>query len=601
MLLLSSIALAGPSTLMVGFDHPGRIDDIAAHGGHIRGCYPRARLCVIDYAPQTPLPIEAIQGISGVRYVEVDALIPHAQQSVPADAAGTSDCPDLWELAEIDAEGAWAVASGASAPVVAVADSGFLTSHEELSGRISGQYDYGNGDTNPEVEWSSGVPGHGTFIAGIIASDGSNGVGRVGIVPEGRVNLLKIADNNGALYFSYAVSALADIAEGDLGIRVVNYSIASSSGNSSFYDAVGALADADILMVVAAGNCSSANCSDADNDADPLYPSSYTYEHVVSVAGSTAGGGYNTYSHYGASSVDLAAPGVDICSLGVNSDADYSTAGGTSYAAPIVAGVAALLLEAHPDLTTTELARVLRASSAASPDWADRVRSGGVLDAAAALDTAVPRMDTPADTNLDGLGVLDVVLSNVGADGTGYLLIAHGEGFAITDAGDWDVLPYAAGDVLTLPDADTATMTGTGTLLTGDLLSHRTTALALNLSGLSKGSWPITARLTAVSDGAGYLNAPYDTGTTDETGFLALSATITVTALAPEDTGEPADSGDPVDSGEPVDTGELVVDSGEPTTPPEVEEEPQGCGCDAVSGSAAGWLVGVLLVGWRRR
>lgn len=600
MLLLSAIALAGPSTLMVGFDHPGRADDIAAHGGTIRGCYPRARLCVIDY-PDAALPVAAIEALPGIRYVEVDSLIPHAQQSLPSDAAGTSDCADLWELDEIDAAGAWGIAQGSAAPVVAVADSGFLTSHEELSGRISGQYDYGNGDTNPEVEWSSGVPAHGTFIAGIIAADSDNGVGRAGIVPEGRVNLLKIADNSGALYFSYATSALADIAEGDLGIRVVNYSIASSSSSSAFYDAVAALEDAEILMVAAAGNCGSAHCSDADNDADPLYPASYSLDHVVSVAGSTAGGGFNSYSHYGASSVDLAAPGVDICSLGVENDSDYYSAAGTSYAAPIVAGVAALLLEAHPDLTTTELARVLRASAADSEDWADRVRSGGVLDAGAALATAVPRMDAPADSILDGLGVLDVVLANVGADGDGFLLLSHGEGFAVTDAGDWDVLPYGPGDVLTLPDAGEVTMTGSGTLLSGDLDSHRTVALALSLAGLSEGSWPITARLVASSEGADYLNAPYNDGTSDETGFLALSATITVTAVAPEDTGDPVvDSGDPIDSGEPEDTGDPVADSGDPVTPPEAEE-PEGCGCEAVSGSAAGWLVGVLLVGWRRR
>jgi hypothetical protein len=594
MLLLIPAALAGPGTLMVGFDHPRRIDDIAAHGGIIRGCYPRARLCVIDYPPQTPPPVMALQGVEGVRYVEVDTLIPQGQQSIPADAAGTDDCPDLWELDEINAADAWAVAQGDDAPVVAIADSGFLTSHEELVGRISGQFDYGNSDPYPEVEWSSGVPGHGTFIAGIIAADSDNGVGRAGIVPNGRLNLLKIADDSGALYFSYAVSALADIAEGDLGIRVVNYSIASSSDSSAFRDAVSALADADILMVAAAGNCGSANCSDANNDDDPLYPASYTFDHVVSVAGSTSGGGFNTYSHYGPSSVDLAAPGVSLCSLSVSGDASYTTAAGTSYAAPIVAGVAALLLEAHPDLTTTELARVLRASAAPSSAWAQRVISGGVLDAGAALDTAVPRLTQPTDTAIDGTGVLDVVMRNVGAAGEGALLIGHGAGFAITDAGDWSVQSYAPGDVLTLPDAGAVTMTGSGTLLSGDLPSHRATTLALTLSGRQSGSWPITARLIASSGGADYLNAPYNTGSADETGFLALSATVTVSGVAPADTGEPGDSG-AVDSGEPGDSG---VDARPPRD--DGDDEPAGCGC-ASAGGGAGWLLAVLLVGYRRR
>ena len=300
MLVLLSAAFAGESTLMIGIDHPGRADDIAVHGGTQRACYPRARFCVFDYPDGQPLPIAALEATAGVRYVEVDRLIPQADlQSMPVDAAGTADCSDLWELEAINAGAAWGVASGTFAPVVAIADGGFLTSHEEIADRISGQYDYGNGDSVAEVEWSVGVPAHGTFIAGIVAADGENGVGRVGIVPDGRLNLLKIADRNGAFYYSYAASALADIAEGDLGVRVVNYSIASSSTTTSFTDAVAALADADILMVAAAGNCGSADCWDADNDSHPLYPASFTFEHVITVAGSTPGAGFNTYSHYG--------------------------------------------------------------------------------------------------------------------------------------------------------------------------------------------------------------------------------------------------------------------------------------------------------------
>ena len=122
------------------------------------------------------------------------------------------------------------------------------------------------------------------------------------------------------------------------------------------------------MLVTAAGNCGAARCADADNDQNPMYPGSFSYDHIVTVGASTQDDALSSYSHYGASSVDLAAPGADLCSAGVQGDDSYYSAGGTSYATPLVAATAALLLEAHPDLSTTELARVLRASAHYSRD-----------------------------------------------------------------------------------------------------------------------------------------------------------------------------------------------------------------------------------------
>ncbi len=608
---LMSVAFAGDFTAMVGFssleDVPA-IEALAeAHGGRTERCFSRARFCVLEFPPGTALPLDGLAGLPGVRYAEADArIVPTGQQGQPADAAGTADCTDMWELEALGAADAWDVVTGSEAPVVAIADAGFLSTHEELLGTISGQYDYGNGDSTAEVEWDVSVPGHGTFIATLIAGVGDNGVGRTGLLPDGQVNLLKIADSYGYLYFSYAASALADIAEGDLGIGAVNYSIASSTYTDSFKDAVDSLADVGIVMVAAAGNCGSANCSDADNDAYPLYPASFSSAHVITVAGSTRDGGYNTYSHYGSSSVDLAAPGVDLCSAGVDSTSDYYTAAGTSYATPLVAAAAALLMEAHPELTTTEVARVLRASVIKHEEWAERVRAGGSLSLSQALDTAVPRLSEPLDVEVDGRPELALTLSDVGAEGEGYLLLGHGEGIVIEDAEDWVITPYSAGDVLELPDAGSVTMTGTGTLLTGALAAHSQQALSLTLAGKVKGAWPVTVRLVVSSAGADYLNAPYDEGSSDETGFLAYGLSATVTAIAedketPEDTAAPADTASPAE-----DTASSEEDTGAPADTAASEEPPEvsGCGCASDSRSRGSWLGGLwvlALVGLRRR
>ena len=279
-LLLVTALPAHAAVWMVGFEAeapPANLQrSLAANDIEVRRCFKRARFCVVEAPGLSEENLRSLRALPGVRYLEADRPMDLAPRAEPPNAIGTKDCPDPWELDAIRATEAWAVVDGSDAPVIAVQDTGFLTSHVELDGRISGQFDYGNWDTNPEVEWASTVPDHGTFIAGMLVADPDNGLGRAGVAPYAKLNLQKIADNSGALYYSYAASAMADLADGDLGVRVLNYSIGSSSYTQSFYDAVAALEDVGILLVAAAGNCASAHCSDADNDANPMYPASFS-------------------------------------------------------------------------------------------------------------------------------------------------------------------------------------------------------------------------------------------------------------------------------------------------------------------------------------
>ena len=586
---LAAPAVAGPNTVLVGVERAG--DDavlrsvVTAAGGVVRECHRRARFCVVELpSPPSPAMVQQWSALPGVRYAEVDRPMVLAEQAAPADALGTGDCTDLWELDEVRAEAGWDHAS--SAPVVAVADGGFRQSHEELQGLVAGQFDYGNLDAFAELEWDVGVPAHGTFIGAVVAGIGDNGAGRTGLVPGGSLNLLKIADSSGAFYFSYAAAALADVADGDLGIGVVNYSLASSSSSQAFQDAVASLAEVDVVLVAAAGNCAYADCADADNDAFPLYPASLVDEHLLVVAGSTQGGGVNRYSHFGAHSVDLAAPGVDICSADVDADDDYATAGGTSYAAPLVAGAAALVMGVHPDLTAVEVVRVVRASAAAAPEWEGLTRSGGVLDVAAALGTAVPRLSVPgAPVVVDSTGSLELEVLNVGAAGDGWVWIEHGPGVSVTDVDleGWSVATYGPGDPVYLPDAGEVEVVGSGALAGGPLPEHGVATVRLGLRGEQVGADPATVRVVATSGGAAYLNAPYDDGEADGTGFLALPVTLEVTAAASD-----ADTGDTA-----ADTDTAALDTGGAAAQP-------GCGC--ASGPAApGMALVWALAGWRRR
>ncbi len=628
MSLGSHPVLADSGVLIVGVDRPERIGelvDLARElGAQKLKTFRGARLCILEFPGANEPPVDQVRRLPGVRYVERDRpmdIVPTWGPSQPGegvpppymDPDGTDDCPDLWEMSFIGMGDAWTTAQGQgeAAPVVAIQDGGFLTSHEELVGRISGGYDYGNRDDDPEVEWDVGVPAHGTFIAGVIAAIQDNDAGRVGVIPTGMLNLQKIADSAGSFYYSYAVSAMADIAEGDLGVRVLSYSIASSSYTQSFKDAVEALEDADILLVAAAGNCSSDWCADGDNDDNPLYPASFSFDHVVTVAGVTQDGSFNSWSHYGRSSVDLAAPGVDICSLGVYSDDDYYTASGTSFATPIVAGVASLLLQAWPRLSTTELARVLRASCIETAELEELVASGGYLSATNALRTAVPRLQEPVDLVVDGRGTLILELTNAAHAGDGFILFTFDPSLSVVSAGDWEVEPFADGDTIHLPDAGDHVAGTAGVLLRGELPADSTFTLPVLFSGRDVGRVAVTVRLVAASEGADYLNSPYDQGSFDETGFLAWTFYADVRAV---------DTGGWPDSAEPMDTGATPYeDSGVPqgsdSASPCQEDSSRsgnsqeqncpegGCACGTTRRSPGRyglWFLAFLLAGARR-
>jgi len=575
-LWVSGPALAGPNTAMLGFESARSLDAVSAgiraEGGEVRACYRRARICLADF-PSAP-PLGALAALPGVRYVEQDHLMEVTPAGGYTDPTGTADCPDLWDLAAIGVGAAWTAAGGQGehAPVVAIQDSGFLLSHEDLQGRVSGQFDYGDWDTEPEVEPSAGVPAHGTFIAGVVAADDTNDVGRAGVIPQGQLNLQKIADSDGALFFSYAVSAMADLAEGDLGVGVLSYSIGGGTYTDSFRDAVDALGDAGILLVAAAGNCGSAHCSDADNDSDPVYPASFSGEHILSVGGSLQDGSLNAYSHYGAVSVDLAAPGVDICSLGVDSDTDTYTAAGTSYATPLVAGAAALVMGAWPELTAVEVARVMRASAEDNAALEGVVRSGGVLSAERALLTAVPRLDEPGAQIIGGETTMGLAITSAAAEGEGFVVLTHDPELELLSSDpDWTAEPFSPGDALALPDAGALVASVSGTVLTGPLPARATFSLALTVRAHALLDGEVTARLVAVSEGADYLNAPYDAGDADETGFLAWTFPVITT-----DTWTPSDTG--LDTGDTSDTALSTGDTADTSADTDASDDSGGAG-----------------------
>lgn len=209
--------------------------------------------------------------------------------------AGTDD-------ADIDAPEAWDTTQGDGAIIVAVLDTGVDYNHPDLSDNVllSG-YDFVDDDDDPMDPES-----HGTHIAGIIAARGNNATGVSGVCWNVRILPLRVADATGASDSARFAQAL-DFAVAN-GARVVNYSFGGASFSQTAYDAISDANTAGVLVFAAAGN------EAVSNDAIPTYPASYDLPNIISVAATNQNDRLASWSNYGATSVDVAAPGVNILS-----------------------------------------------------------------------------------------------------------------------------------------------------------------------------------------------------------------------------------------------------------------------------------------------
>lgn len=136
------------------------------------------------------------------------------------------------------------------------------------------------------------------------------------------------------------------------GARILNCSFGSSSKSEALEDAVGYAKEEGALIVVAAGN------EGEDIDREPVYPASYGHGNILAVAASTATDELASFSNFGEDDVDVAAPGDDILSTYLGDS--YKTLSGTSMAAPLVAGAAALLRKHNSDAGYADLRTALR-------------------------------------------------------------------------------------------------------------------------------------------------------------------------------------------------------------------------------------------------
>ncbi|MEM1453122.1 MAG: S8 family serine peptidase [Planctomycetota bacterium] len=395
--------------------------------------------------------LRAMRGDERLDYVEQNGLAHHHQ--VPNDGfydnyAGVATDLQKWCYdgvgadRNVNAEAAWDLTTGRSDVVIAVIDSGVERDHPDLApnmwtnpGEIAGNgvdddgngfvddfhgWDFRSGDNDPNPDYGDGLDNdfngaaddgtfHGTFAASCAAAAGNDGTGMAGAAWGCRIMAVKtFTDDGGASFFDLANAV---VYASDNGADIINMSLGGPF-SSTMQNAVNYGHGAGVVQIASAGN---------GNSSSQQYPAAYN--HVVSVgasdSGSVLGGGSGdidgraSFSQYGSAAVDVVAPGSLVvgASVGTVATGDpaqdfWILASGTSFSAPIVAGLAGLVksraLDLGVSITNDDIESILQTTTNDLPNDPNDVPNGGAnWDGLGRVDfeAAVLAVDPPTTNN----------------------------------------------------------------------------------------------------------------------------------------------------------------------------------------------------------
>jgi len=301
-----------------------------------------------------------------------------------------------WGLEQTRVLAAWTLATGATTgPIhVGVVDSGARPDHPDMAGRFEAGYDFVDDDEDP-LDPTPNLA-HGTSTASIISAATNNGLGIAGVHWNARIIPVRSFDTSG-FGTSFRIAQGIRYAAGldntsqmlpAVPARILNLSFAADIRSAMEESACDDARAAGVLLIAAVGN---------QGRTTPHYPAAYG--SVLGVGATARDGSSPSYSNRG-TFVDIAAPGgtvgdgILVAGRTPGGALDYLSPSGTSFAAPHVAGVAALLLSVRPGLTVAELESLLLTTAQDIGPAGYDARSGhGIVDAFAALTAALG--DTP--------------------------------------------------------------------------------------------------------------------------------------------------------------------------------------------------------------
>lgn len=297
---------------------------------------------------------------------------------------------------------AWAAGNTGSSTVwVGIIDEGYMHTHEDLlanagtnPGEIAGNGvdDDGNGYRDDVNGWDFAgndntvfdgtTDDHGSHVAGTIGGAGGNAKGVAGVVWNVKLMSAKFLGRNGGTTANAikAVDYFTSLKQRH-GINLVatNNSWGGGGFSQGLYDAIERANQAGILFIAAAGN------STNNNDVTASYPGSYSNTNIIAVASITNTGAISSFSNYGATTVDIGAPGSGIYSTVPASSkgkviSSYASYNGTSMATPHVTGAAALYAASHAGATAAQIRTAILSSAVATSSLSGKCATGGRLN-----------------------------------------------------------------------------------------------------------------------------------------------------------------------------------------------------------------------------
>jgi len=374
--------------------------------------------------------LEALQHHPNIEFAEPDYVLDPAV--VPNDTYYSSE----WHLPKIAAPEAWDTTPGRSSIVIAILDSGVDGNHPDLTSQLVPGWNFydNNSDTGD-------VFGHGTLVAGAAAAASNNGTGVASVAGGCRIMPIRVSDTNGYASSSAISQGLTWAA--DKGVRVANLSFANVTKMSSINSGAQYFQSKGGVVIAAAGN-------DAVFDSTPDNP------NFLMVSASDSNDSLATFSNTG-NNIDLAAPGVSI--LTTKLGGSYAWAAGTSLSAPIVSGVAALVLSANPNLMSVQVQDILKqtADDLGPAGWDPsygwgRVNAYKAVVAAtggSSADTTAPTVTITsplAGSTLSGTATINVsATDNVGVTSVEFYINGALAGTNATGSFSWNTASFADG------------------------------------------------------------------------------------------------------------------------------------------------------------
>lgn len=306
--------------------------------------------------------------------------------------AATANDPyfgSAWHLNRISVPTAWDKTQG-SGVTIAILDSGIDAGHADLSSRLVAGWNFYDNNSN-----TADVHGHGTGVAGAAAATTNNGTGVASVAGQARIMPIRIADSAATGYISMIAQGITWAA--DQGARVINISYDRLWTFSSVVSAADYAKKKGTVVIVAAGN---RGAEEPAANVSTMIPVSAVDRNDVLTSWSSWG------SH-----VALSAPGLDIWST--TRGGGYGAWWGTSVASPVTAGVAALVMAANPQLTSSQVESILYSTSSdLGPAGRDKYYGFGRIDASAAVKAALATTATPSDTQAPSVSILNPLASS---------------------------------------------------------------------------------------------------------------------------------------------------------------------------------------------